>query len=121
MIYSLPNSSLVQPTLWAISETEYSVHEYKEFTDLIVGQHAPLIHNDYLTVFNEISKDQLDIKPVSIIRKATKEIWQDYSALIAREQINQENMASLDSSSMQIWCHFTSPFVSKAQIGATVF
>lgn len=112
MIYNL-SSAPAQPTLWEISETEYSIHEYEEFTDLIVGQHPPIIHNDYLQVFNEISKDQLKIKPVKIIRKSTNENWNDYSALIIDKQINPENIGTLDSSGLKIWCHFTYPFISE--------
>ncbi len=112
MIYNLSNSAPGQPSLWQVSEKEYTVHEYREFTDLICGGHPTLIHNNYLSVFAQVSEDQLEIKPVKIIRKSTNETWENYSLLIITNHISQKNIDTLEPSGLKIWDHHCHPFVS---------
>jgi len=112
LVYNVSSSKISRINLLRIDEKNFSILEYDEFTPLLIGANYTLIDNLLIPAFKWLGKDEIEIKPVKIIRKATGQEWNNYCEIIIHEPIDPEKIEIIDSNKNSVWQYNHHLFVS---------
>jgi hypothetical protein len=77
-VYEVSNLEKSEINLWKTNEDQFRIIEYGLLTPILIGLDYTLIDKTYITVFEKLLSDEIEIKPVLITRKSTSEEWNNY-------------------------------------------
>lgn len=112
LVYNVSSSKISRINLERIDEKNFRILEFDEFTLLLIGADYTLIDNLLIPAFKRLRKDEIEIKPVKIFRKATGQKWDNYCELIIHEHIEPEKVEIIDTNENSIWQYNHHLFVS---------
>lgn len=110
--YNVLSSEVSRINLVRIDENNFRILEFDVFTPLLTGADYTLIDNSLLPAFKQLGKDEIEIKHVLIIRKATGQEWDNYCELIIHEHIDPGKIEMIDSNEKSVWQYNHHLFVS---------
>ena len=104
--YVLQNQTISNTLLWRTDPASYKVIQFDEMTPILYGSDYTLIENRFLKAFDQMLMDQIIITPVTIYRKATEEVWNNYSELIIKNQLVFNTLEQIDPNSHEIFNYY---------------
>ena len=79
--------------LWRTEKRKFQIIKNGRFLDLLTGSNYILIHKKYLTIFESISSDLVEILPVKIFRKANDKSRDDYFEVKIKKQFTIDELS----------------------------
>lgn len=113
MIYSVQNREISRVNFWRTGDGNFRMIQVGEMKPLMTGSDYTIVRNDFAEVFNDLLSDEIEIKPITIIRNSTGDFWNEYSELQIKECIDPEKISMLSGHEHDVWQYGHSLFVSK--------
>src|SRR5688572_32809152 len=101
-IYHVSSATVSKLNLWKETDGRFRVIEFGEFVPLLDGGDYILIDKKFVSAFDSLLKNEVEIKPVSIYRMATGDEWNNYSQLIIHQSLNPDNIQTTNTNAESI-------------------
>lgn len=112
-IFNVSNLEVSTINLWKIDDQTFRLIQQGTLQLLLIGSDYTLIEKSLIRVFDHLLKDEIEIKKVKIIRKATGEEWNNYYELNIKEHIDPEKIKIVDPNERSVWQYQHHLFVSE--------
>ena len=89
--------------LWRTEKRKFQIIKNGRFLDLLTGSNYILIHKKYLTIFESISSDLVEILPVKIFRKANDKSRDDYFEVKIKKQFTIDELSLFGKNEKVVW------------------
>jgi len=113
MIYCTSNKANSKINLWRVDNNTFRVLEYDKLTAVMTGSDYTIVNSKLVSVFDELLSDEIEIRPIKIIRKSTSEEWNGFHELIIKEHIDPEKIKITNENERSVWQYNHHLFVSK--------
>lgn len=113
MIYCVSSKKSSRINLWRVNKATFRVVEFDTFTTLMRGSDYTILHEKLTSAFDALPKDEIELIPVKIYRKATNEEWDGFYELVIKEQITPETIHMANEKDRSVWQYDHYPFVSE--------
>lgn len=110
--YHVSNKEASRLRLWRVEDSKFRIVEYDNTIPILTNVDYTLIENQLSKPFEYLLKDQIEIIPALIERKATNEKWDNYVELKIKNHISPENVNYVDTYGINVWQYSHELFVS---------
>lgn len=86
MIYNVSNKENSRVNLWRSDSETFTIIQFDKFTPILIGSDYTIVNESLVSVFDELLSNEIEIKPIKIVRKSTEEQWDNFCELIIKEQ-----------------------------------
>ncbi len=105
--------------LWRAENRKFQIIKNGRFLDLLTGSDYILIHKKYLTIFESISSDLVEILPIKIFRKANDKTRDDYFEVKIKKQFTIDELAFFGKNEKVIW-FFPTQYQMKLMVSESI-
>ena len=113
MIYNTSSKEVSGIKLWRIDAKTFRILQFGKFTPLMTGSDYTIVAKALLSAFDELLFEEVEVKPIRIIRKATGEQWNDFFELNIKEHIDPDKIKIVDENEQSVWQYNHHLFVSE--------
>ncbi|WP_306644035.1 hypothetical protein [Sanyastnella coralliicola] len=114
MIYNIAAKTHSSINLFRLDENTFSILKYDEFALLMTGFDYTIINQQLVSVFDELMSNELEIRPIRILRRVTNEKWDEFFELIVKEHIDIDKIKIVDENERSVWQFDHHLFVSES-------
>lgn len=79
----------------------------------MTGSDYTIVSKELVVAFEELLADEVEIRPIKIIRKSTNEEWNGFYELIIKEHIDPEKIKITNENERSVWQYHYQLFVSE--------
>ncbi|MEQ9165094.1 MAG: hypothetical protein RLO12_02460 [Fulvivirga sp.] len=114
MIYCASNKDLSRINLWRVDNNTFRILEYDKLTAVMTGSDYTIVNDKLVSAFNDLLSDEIEIRPIKIVRNGTGEVWNGFHELIIKEHIDTEKIKITDENERSVWQYKHHLFVSES-------
>ncbi|WP_044213121.1 hypothetical protein [Flammeovirga sp. OC4] len=114
MIYHTSNKITSSINLWRVDNNTFRILSYDKLTNLMTGSDYTIVNEKLVAAFEDLLADEIEIRPIKIVRKATGEAWDGFHVLIIKEHINPDKIKITDENERSVWQYNHHLFVSES-------
>lgn len=114
MIYYTSSKQSSEVNLWRVDSETFRIIEFDRLTTLMTGPDYTIVNEQLIPAFDELLKDEIEIKPIKITRGATGEEWNEFHELFIKEHIDPEKIKIANENERSVWHYKHHLFVSES-------